>query len=128
MFHIEQDILTAVILSPLAGALLLMLMRRDDAAGIRMGAFVSSVVTLALAVVAVVLFYTGTPERDGVSAGYSLMSLVPWIGGAAGDGFEISYRVGVDGISIWMLALTAMLTPLAIASCSPTKTTRSCAT
>ena len=93
-----------------------MVLRRDDEAGIRMGAFIVSLVTLALTIFAVVLYYRSALTPDGLSPGFALKCVVPWIGGVAGQGFEISYRVGVDGISIWMLALTALLTPLAIAS------------
>lgn len=93
-----------------------MVLRRDDAVGIRCGALVISLITLVMTVLAVTMYYRAVTMGDGISGAYALNCVVPWIGGESGSFLEITYRVGVDGISIWLLALTAFLTPLAIAA------------
>ncbi len=105
-----------MIFSPLAGALLLMMMRRNDDVGIRYGALISSLVTFGLTVLAVVAFYRETSTPGVLPGGYVLNCVILWLGGTTGSALELSYRVGVDGISIWLLALTSLLTPLAILS------------
>ncbi len=106
-------ILTLVIFSPLVGALLLMIPRRGDDAAIRLGALVFSLLPAFLTLAAVIAFY----KQSSVAAGgYVLTNHVSWITAAAGENatIDISYRVGADGISIWLLALTVFLMPLAV--------------
>ncbi|MCH7704706.1 MAG: hypothetical protein IIB61_06310 [Planctomycetes bacterium] len=102
-------ILTLLIFSPLAGALLLLLPRRGEDLLLAKAALVSGFVTFALSLVALVLFF-GAGGGAGSSA-YVLNAHVPWV---SDNGANIGYRVGVDGISIWLLLLTTFLTPLAI--------------
>src|SRR4029078_11634459 len=40
---------------------------------------------------------------------YLFVENVPWI-----ESFGIHYKVGVDGISLWMVLLTTLLTPIAL--------------
>ncbi|MCH8251307.1 MAG: NADH-quinone oxidoreductase subunit M [Planctomycetes bacterium] len=101
--------LTLLIFSPLAGALLLLLPRRGEDLLLAKAALVSGFVTFALSLVALVLFF-GAGGGAGSSA-YVLNAHVPWV---SDNGANIGYRVGVDGISIWLLLLTTFLTPLAI--------------
>ena len=49
-----------------------------------------------------------TFEFDSAKAGFQFVQETPWLGGG------IEYRVGVDGISILFILLTAFLTPLCI--------------
>ena len=111
----DSWILTIIIFSPLVGAFALLLARRGNDAAIREGALYYAFVTLALTVYAVVRFHMGTSESGG-SGDFVLTAYVPWIvsGEAEGAAIDIAYRVGVDGISIWLLAMTALLSPLAI--------------
>ena len=118
-------ILTITILSPVAGALLLMLPPYGDRASIRRSAVLYSLVTLGLTILALTRFYSIEEANDGA---FVLMHELPWIVGESVevvdmDGYlvekpsiDISYRVGVDGISIWLVALTSFLMPLAILS------------
>ena len=48
---------------------------------------------------------------DPSVAGYQLVEQVEWVSSAG-----LSYLVGVDGFSIWLVVLTAFMTPLAILS------------
>lgn len=104
-----------MIFSPLVGVLILLSLRRDDHKGIRMMALTASLATLILAVLASVDFYIGATNYD-VGDGwavYHLEATVSWIGGP-GSGIDIRYAVGVDGISLSLMLLTALLSPIAI--------------
>jgi NADH-quinone oxidoreductase subunit M len=113
---LHQWILTFVIFSPLVGAVLLLIPRRDDDVAIRRGALMLSLLPALFTLAALVGFYSLTSQAPGVSGKYLLTAHVPWIAGQGDDAgtIDIGYRVGVDGISIWLLALTAFLMPLAI--------------
>jgi len=106
-------ILTLIIFLPLVGAGLICLLPSSSADAIRRLALLTAVVTLALTVVALWMFL-GTPAPQ--TGGYALEKSVQWVGG--GDGplavLDIRYHVGLDGVSVWLFALTALLTPLAI--------------
>lgn len=112
----DSWILTLIMFSPLAGIALLLLPRRDDVGAIQRIAFGASLVTLALTIVALFQFYDA--PRSGMSGDFSLTAHLPWITAQSGDTAEvdIGYRVGVDGISVWLIALTSLLTPIAILS------------
>jgi NADH-quinone oxidoreductase subunit M len=108
---LDSWILTIVVFSPLVGALLLMLPPRGADVTIRRIAFATSVVTFALALIALARFQQASPATNT----FVLQAHVPWIGsGEEGSAVDIGYRVGVDAIGIWLMLLTAFLTPLAI--------------
>ncbi len=120
-------ILTIIILSPLIGVILLMLPPRGNDVSVRRTAFVFSLITLGLSVYAVVRFHKAYPYVGSETPGhYVLVQHLPWLVGdrtlpSLDDDempglptLDISYRVGVDGISIWLLALTSLLMPVAI--------------
>ena len=100
-----------MICCPLAGAVLVLLGGRADARSVRASAVLTSVATLLLAVWALVLF--DAAAADAPPGHFVLQQQVSWWGGADGA-IDVSYHVGVDGISIWLVMLTALLTPLAI--------------
>ena len=123
----ESWLLTVIILSPLIGAALLLLPPYGNDAATRRSALYYSLVTLGLTVFAVVRFVEHAPRSAGDESAYVLTHTVPWLSGYGirhvreADGaftevplVDICYRVGVDGISITLLALTALLVPLAI--------------
>src|SRR5579864_6329692 len=97
-------ILTSLIALPIAGAILLLLVRDDEhhEALIRKIALVVSVLVFAETLVLWSLFKT-------VSADFQFVDRRAWI-----PEFGISYFVGVDGISLLLLVLTGFLTPLAL--------------
>ncbi len=109
-------ILTLVIVSPLAGIVTLLVPRCEQHGAIRGLALWSTFATLALSIVAVALFCSQR-GAEGSTAGYALTQHLPWMDsgtGKEGPAIDISFRVGVDGISVWLLVLTAMLMPLAV--------------
>jgi NADH-quinone oxidoreductase subunit M len=97
-------LLTALVLVPAAGAVLAMFVpsRRGDA--IRALGFITSIATLGLAVWLLAAFETG-PEH----AGYQFYASHSWF-----EVLGVSWTVGVDGISLFMVVLTALLIPIGL--------------
>ena len=105
-------ILTLVIFSPLLGVAVVVLAPRgrdDLVCRLALGA---SFFTLLLALMACMAFSVADSSDAG---GYHLRAVASWLPSTdTGSVVDVAYRVGVDGISIWLLALTAFLSPLAI--------------
>ncbi len=108
--NLAEWILTLVIFAPLAGALLLLLADPRDVKQIRVSALACSIATFLLALWALILYYSAA--HAGAVGSFLLEKSVSWFG--TSSGIDIRYHVGVDGISIWLLMLTSVLTPLAI--------------
>src|SRR5688572_15279407 len=94
--------LTLVTFLPLIGALLLLLLPRDNVKLMRHGALVTSVLTFIGSLWIVAGFIAHTYH-------FQLVEYVPWI-----DSLGIHYRVGMDGISIWLYLLTTLLSVISI--------------
>ena len=102
--------LTLCWLLPLVGALLLLLVpngdgRRDGL--IRWLAFLISILGFAVTLVLWARF-------DSTSAEFQFVERVPWI--HIDPTLAIDYYVGIDGISLLLVVLTAFLTPIALLS------------
>ncbi len=106
-------ILSLTTFAPLIGALLILAFKQfapksDVARNARWIALLTTLVTLALSILVVAGFDTSQP-------GMQFTENLPWFGG-------VSYRMGVDGISVLLVLLTAFLMPLSIvASWAPIK-------
>jgi len=100
-------ILTAIILVPIIGALLVALSPRSRPDFAKLLAVLSSVATAALTVWLLASFETG-------DAGYQFQSFHTWI-----EPWGISWHLGVDGISLFLVVLTGLLFPLAIVGVDP---------
>lgn len=99
-------ILDVIILLPLGGALLVALLPRASASSLAKHlALGVAVVELALVLWMVIAFRTGDAH-----AGFQFTSKGSWIGPLG-----ISWYVGVDGISVFLVAMTALLFPIAMA-------------
>ncbi len=98
----SEWILTMLWGLPLAGGLLLLLIPERRAELIRI---VSLVVTLAVFAISLHLWF----HWDKTTAAMQFEQSLPWI-----PALGIGYSVGVDGISLFMVLLTALITPLAI--------------
>lgn len=100
-------ILDVIIFLPLGAALAVALLppaaAKDLARPLALGA---GTLELALAIWMVIAFKTGNAH-----AGFQFTSRQSWIGALG-----ISWYVGVDGISLFLVAMTALLFPLAMAS------------
>jgi NADH-quinone oxidoreductase subunit M len=95
-------LLTATILAPLAGALACLAVPRRGVNAARLVALVASLAAFALAVVLALRFEPG-------QAGFQLGQSADWV-----RSLGIRWSVGIDGISLPLLLLTTVLTPLAI--------------
>jgi NADH-quinone oxidoreductase subunit M len=99
-------ILTSIVALPLAGALLLLLVPGDERSErlVRQVALVVSVLVFA----ETLLLWS---RFNAASGDFQFIERHEWI-----PAFGISYFVGVDGISLLLIVLTAFLTPLALLS------------
>ena len=103
----NMPLLTLTVFAPLLGALLLLALpnKSGERNGlVRYAALGISLVAFALTVAVWAVF-------DGTSADFQMVERVPWI-----PAFGIDYHLGVDGISLWLVVLTGLLTPLALLS------------
>jgi NADH-quinone oxidoreductase subunit M len=96
--------LTVVIFLPLVGIPVLALWRRASDGQARTVALVVALANLLVALGVLGAF-------DPSSGGYQLVEQAEWLPSAG-----LSYLVGVDGFSIWLVLLTAFMTPLAVLS------------
>jgi NADH-quinone oxidoreductase subunit M len=102
-----MPILSLIVFLPLAGALALLFVSNGD--GRRNGIVrVTSLVVSLLAFAATLLLWA---RFDPASADFQFIERHAWI-----PAFGIDYYIGVDGISLLLLLLTAFLTPVALLS------------
>ncbi len=95
-------LLTALILFPAAGAVATLLVPRRRPELTRVVGYVTSAATLGLALYLLVQFDTG-------HAGYQFVSQHVWM-----KALGIEWILGVDGISLFMVALTTLLVPIGL--------------
>lgn len=91
---------------PLVGVLVIVFLKTQQKTAVRWTALITSVITFGLALWVLAQFKTGEP-------GMQMELRVPWL---RLDGLSIELYMGVDGLSILMVLLTALLTPIAILS------------
>ena len=94
-------ILTLVVFSPLAGAALLALLPREPVRGVRRAALGFALVPLVASLVMLALFQ---PKPE-----FQLVEHAAWI-----RQWGIEYRLGVDGVSLFLVLLTTILTPIVV--------------
>ncbi|MCB0026794.1 MAG: Fe-S-binding domain-containing protein, partial [Anaerolineales bacterium] len=99
---LPQSFLTLLIFSPLAAAVILLFVPDDERRVIKRLAFVLSLVPL---VMSLVLWFS----YDRSTPGFQFAQQARWF-----ESIGSTYHVAVDGISLPMVLLTTILTPLAI--------------
>jgi NADH-quinone oxidoreductase subunit M len=97
-------ILSLVTFGPLVGALIILFLNKDRHQHIKWAAFIASLVTFLISLLVVASFESGNSQPQ-------LAERVTWIGA-----WDIDYYLGVDGVSIWLLMLTTLISPIAIVS------------
>ncbi|GER01422.1 hypothetical protein JCM17845_20450 [Iodidimonas gelatinilytica] len=100
----DWPILTALLLVPLFGALLILTIRGDSEQAQQNIRYVALFTTLAELLLAVIMW----GMFDVGEAGFQLVESHAWIGE------NIRYKMGVDGISMLFIVLSAFLMPLCI--------------
>ncbi len=106
-------LLTALVVVPTFGAALVALLPKRQEGLLRLVALLFSVATLVLTVYVAIDFKS---DADG----FQLLQSYSWI-----KEFGISWKLGIDGISLWLVVLTGVLFPLAIAGPVVTKDVKS---
>ena len=98
-----MGLLSIAIWLPVAfGALLLALGRDNNAGTVRALALVGAVASFAVTIPLLTGFNTGT-------AAMQFVEKLPWI-----ERFNIHYRLGLDGLSVWFVPLTAFITIIVV--------------
>jgi NADH-quinone oxidoreductase subunit M len=100
-----MGLLSLAIWLPIAAGVLVMVLGRDEQA--------RSARWIAL-VAAVLSFLVTLPLASGFDSGTAAMQFqesLPWI-----DRFNVHYRLGVDGLSMWFVLLTAFITVIVVIS------------
>ena len=100
-------ILTGLVLTPLIGALAVLFFGRLRPEWTKLAALTSSVATGALSLWVLQAF-------DSTNAGFQFVSQHEWI-----PAWGISWHLGIDGISLFLVVLTGILFPLVIAGVDP---------
>ena len=100
----QSNILNWIVFLPLAGALLLFLLPAGSRAVLRWSALLVSTATFVVSLGLLCGFQTG-------EAGMQFVILKPWI-----ESWGISYHVGIDGISLFLVLLTTFLSPVVVLS------------
>ena len=97
-------ILSLITFIPLVGAGLLMLMKSDSAEGRQNVLYISLATTIVAFVLSLFMWY----GFDNSNAGFQFVEKVGWLNTG------ISYHVGVDGISMLFVVLSAFLMPFCV--------------
>jgi NADH-quinone oxidoreductase subunit M len=104
MSFLSGHLLTFIVFVPMLGAILALAFPREEDSGVRGFAMAISLIDLVLTLI---LWNRFDPSVTGMQLAEEV-SWIPTLG--------ISYSVGIDGISILLVMLTAFLTPIVILS------------
>ncbi|MCX6133636.1 MAG: NADH-quinone oxidoreductase subunit M [Ignavibacteriales bacterium] len=99
---VYQHLLTLTIFFPILGVLALFFVNRENAQALKVVGFLTTVVTFGVSL----FLYFG---YDSAAGGFQFREYAVWIAG-----LNISYYIGIDGISLLLIVLTTFLTPLAL--------------
>ncbi len=102
----DIGLLTILFLIPLIGAAAIFLFVRDDD---EVGSHNARHAALFTSVVAFIVSLALADGFDSSTAAFQFVEKRPWF-----EGFEISYYVGIDGISLFLILLTTLLLPVCI--------------
>jgi len=102
MEFLQSHLLSLILFSPAVGALLILVLPKEKTAWIRWAAFLISLIPFGLSLW---LWAAYDPSQPG----YQFVEQAAWY-----PTVRSSYHVGVDGISVSMVLLTTLLTPLSL--------------
>ncbi len=104
---VSFPILTALILVPAFGALVVSLINKSRPEYVKLAAILTSAITAGMSIWLLASFKTG-------EAGFQFGSQHEWV-----KAWGISWHLGVDGISLFLVVLTGILFPLVIIGIDP---------
>ena len=106
----DFPILSAVTFTPLAGAILILLIRALTGAQVRPDGsednrvmYAGLIFSIATFLISIVMFLSFNQQASG----YQLVEELDWFSG-------IQYKMGIDGMSLLLIMLTTLLTPIAL--------------
>jgi len=105
MSELGFPLLSLLTFLPLAGGLVIILLRGDEAqvaSAARWTALWTSLIVFALSLILWVKF-------DQTSSGFQFVEYIPWL-----TQYDTGYRMGVDGISVLFVLLSTALTPICV--------------
>jgi NADH-quinone oxidoreductase subunit M len=103
---VTDHLLTIVTFLPLLGAAILLFVRDRDDAGKDLARWVALIVSGLTFILSLWMW----AQFDNSNAGFQFVENYEWIG------TSIGYRMGVDGVSVLFVVLTALLTPVVVIS------------
>jgi NADH-quinone oxidoreductase subunit M len=106
-------LLTFVLFAPVVGAALVACVPKSNIQAVRGVALLSSFVTFLLSVLVLLGFRKGAADFQFVTQHHWLSE------------FGIQYKLGVDGISLFLVVLTGLIFPIAFIATSPSKGAKS---
>jgi NADH-quinone oxidoreductase subunit M len=98
--------LTLLTFFPLVGVLVMLFIPREQKDALRWTALITSLVTFGISLLVLSVFEPSNPDLQLV-AQYNWITVANW---------DIQYYLGVDGLSILLVLLTSLLTPISILS------------
>ena len=101
----DWPLLSLVTFLPLVGAAFILFIRGDEEIVARNARSVALWTSLATFLLSLLIW----GNFDNAQAGFQLVEQSPWL-----TGFEINYKMGVDGISLWFVLLSTLLTVICI--------------
>jgi len=111
MNQLGFPLLSLIVWLPALGALLLLLVPREQVTLHRQGALITAVITFGLSLVLPFAFVPRLirPGGEGSVSAFQFVDQLDWI-----PAWGISYLVGIDGISLWLVLLTTFITIIAM--------------
>src|SRR5512139_2428197 len=106
MNSFDPLLLTLVTFFPLLGVLVLLILPGKRTNALRWTGLITSILTFVVSLGVLARFDPGQADLQ-------LVTRLPWIRVA---GLEIEYHLGVDGLSLLLVLLTTLLTPISILS------------
>ncbi len=101
---LDFPILSMVTFAPLVGVPIILLLKEEKSQLIKWVAFIVSLFTFLTSLIVLFNFRSGESQPQ-------LVERTMWI-----EAWNIRYYLGVDGVSIWLLLLTTLISPIAIVS------------
>ncbi|MFW5679166.1 MAG: NADH-quinone oxidoreductase subunit M [Pseudomonadota bacterium] len=102
----DWPLLSLVIFLPLVGVVFILAIRHEDEAVVAQNAKAVALWTSSITFLLSLLIWF---QFDPSQAGFQLVEKTPWL-----PGFDIDYHVGVDGISLWFVLLSTLLTVVVV--------------
>ena len=100
----QTGLLSIVLWLPTLGALALLLVPRERIAAQRWLALIAALATFVASIPLYVFFVSGVP-------GFQFVDQIAWV-----PSWGITYAVGIDGVSLWLVLLTTFITPITLIS------------